>query len=423
MIKEEFLHYIWRTKNFDHRDLVCSRNRKLHIKSYGFLNPSDGPDFLEAKVEIGGVEWNGAIEIHINSSDWDVHNHSSDKNYRQTILHVVFNEDKEISISPNEYLPCLELKKRISTSIIHRYKEFDKGKWLPCESLLHKASEIAVFSAKEKALAQRLGRKAQEVEALNVETERDWQELGYQLLCRSFGLVHNADPFLEIARRVPYQIVKKNNDSIETLEAMFFGVSGMLDRQFEDEYPNRLKKKFNFLKKKYSLQYGPTHLRIKHKAVRPQNFATISISQFANLIGKQGIISKLMDADEKETYALLDISASPYWNNHYSFDKMSTTKRKVLGKGRKRTIIINAVIPTLYFIGKKQGEQKRIKKASDFLENTPPEKNAVIDKWKELGVPVRNAFDSQALLELKKTYCDCKRCMSCAIGHEILKTG
>jgi hypothetical protein len=50
-----------------------------------------------------------------------------------------------------------------------------------------------------------------------------------------------------------------------------------------------------------------------------------------------------------------------------------------------------------------------------------PEKNNIISKFSEIGVSSKNAFDTQALLELKNNYCAPKRCLDCAIGNAILK--
>jgi len=420
MIKEELLYYIWRTKNFNHNHLTTTRGENINIISYGQLNSSDGPDFLEAQVEIGDVLWSGAIEIHTNSSDWKKHMHEKDTNYKKVILHVVFNHDAEIKHSIDEHIPCLELKKRIPHNLIEIYKAFDRKKWIPCEHLINSATVLAIASAKEKNLANRFDRRLQEVESMNKKTEKDWEELCYRLLLRAFGLVHNAEAFLSISNNVPLQIVKKNRDSNQTLEALFYGASGLLDREFSDDYPRKLKEDFSFLYKKYRLN-RKAQIALRHKAIRPQNFPTIKLSQFANMIMKPGIVSKLIHSDISQIEKLLTVSASPYWHNHYTFDKLSKSRKKTLGKSRIRVIILNAIVPTLYFIGKKYGDEEKLKRAKHILEKLPSENNVIIKRWKSLGISCENAYDSQALLELKKYSCDIQACLNCPIGHHILK--
>jgi len=56
-----------------------------------------------------------------------------------------------------------------------------------------------------------------------------------------------------------------------------------------------------------------------------------------------------------------------------------------------------------------------------LLESLPKEKNNIITDFDVLGVKVKNAFESQALLELKNNYCNFKKCLQCGIGNKILK--
>jgi len=46
-----------------------------------------------------------------------------------------------------------------------------------------------------------------------------------------------------------------------------------------------------------------------------------------------------------------------------------------------------------------------------------------MDGWKRVGVSVRKAAASQALTELKKQYCDQRKCLDCEIGKQLLKPG
>lgn len=421
IITEDFLHYVWLTKSFDQTNLATVEGLPLKILTFGHHNPSDGPDFLDARIQVGDVVWSGSVEIHINSSDWDRHGHSPDKNYKNTILHVVYRHDRHIRINDTEeVLPCLEVGPRISENQIKLLHSFDHNKWIPCESLISEASDISIFSTKERSLSSRMVRRWKEVNILNEETNYDWEEFGYRLLCRAFGLVHNSEAFLAIAKTLPLKVLKKNSHSLLSVEALLYGASGILDQSFKDDYPNRLKNEYDFLKKKYSINSGSL-ISLKHKAVRPQNFPEISLSQFANLITKDGIISKLLDQDQKGLFALLKVSTSEYWNNHYTFDQLSKTKKKTLGVSRIRIIIINAIVPTLYYLGKKYSDEDRIKKAISLLEEMPTEKNSIITRWQKLGLTTKSAYDSQALLELKKHHCDLQKCMSCPIGHNILK--
>ena len=420
-LSEDLLHYLWRTKNFNHNDLTTSDGKMIVLINYGHHNHSDGPDFLNAQIEIEGIKWSGSIEIHIKSSDWIKHGHEDDPNYENTILHVVYEDDRDIYLlNQKSKIPCLQLKDRISSSVINLYHQFDKSKWIPCENLIDQASQFSRILAKEKAITQRLERKWSEVEVTNSEMENNWEETAYRLLARSFGLVHNAEAFMMISKHVPLSIVKKNADNRDNLEAIFYGVAGLLKSDFSDAYPTRLKSNYDFLKKKYGLE--ESHIRLNHKSVRPQNFPEIALSQFISFIIEPNLVSKILDADLKELKKLLKVSASEYWNRHYVFDQVSTEKIKTVGTSRIITIILNAVVPLYYFMSKKLSDEKWSKRANAILEALPAEKNSVIDKWKERGMTSQSAYDTQALLGLKKDFCDHKACLSCPIGHDIMKS-
>ncbi|MDG2450362.1 MAG: DUF2851 family protein [Saprospiraceae bacterium] len=155
-IKEDLLHYIWRIKSFNLKNLCTTDGEALNIISFGNYNHSDGPDFLEAQIELSGTKWIGSIEMHVKSSDWNIHGHSSDSNYQNTILHVVYKEDKEIKRKNGTKIPCLVLKGRMNTGIIQLYQKFDSALWIPCESLIDQSSELSQTLAKERALSDRL---------------------------------------------------------------------------------------------------------------------------------------------------------------------------------------------------------------------------------------------------------------------------
>ena len=417
---EDLLHYIWKTKNFDQLKLTTASGHSLEIIQFGHYNDTDGPDFLQAQVLIDGVKWVGSIEIHVKSSDWFMHGHSSDSNYENTILHVVYENDREVPRNDDiSTILCLELKHRISSSILEVYNQFDQSTWIPCEPQINNASELAKSLAKERALSERLERKWREVAENNSASNNNWEETAYQLLCRSFGLVHNAHSFLEISKKVPFSVVKKNADNTLKLEALFYGVAGVLDEPFIDDYGNRLQKEFQFLKKKYAIE--ACHISLNHKAVRPHNFPEIALSQFISLIRQPSIFSKLMESDLSQLYRLLKVSASEYWDDHFSFDKATSFKKKSVGKAKMTIIIINALVPFFNFLSKKLSNERWAKKAHILLEELPSERNGIISKWKERGMVADSAYDSQALLELKKNFCEPKRCLSCPIGHHLLK--
>jgi len=207
------------------------------------------------------------------------------------------------------------------------------------------------------------------------------------------------------------------------VEALLFGQAGMLAKDFVDLYPSSLKNEYDFLKQKYSLAQMKESLW-KFMRLRPAAFPTIRISQFAGLIQKSGA----MFAEIIETHSLqrlrelFRVTASEYWNDHYRFEvPAKENKPKTTGEETLDLVLINSVVPMLFMYGKMHQLDGITNRALSFLEELPAESNAIVRKYKSLGVEVKDAFSSQALLNLKQVYCDHRRCLSCRIGGELLR--
>ena len=156
--------------------------------------------------------------------------------------------------------------------------------------------------------------------------------------------------------------------------------------------------------------------------MRPNNFPTIRIAQLVSLFKKhQNLFSKLIAIDNlKEFYELFTIVINPFWQTHYNFESISKKSTKKITTSFVDLLIINTIIPLKFLFQKSKGEVDE-----EFflvlLKKMKPEKNNIISKFSEIGVSSKNAFDTQALLELKNNYCAPKRCLECAIGNTILK--
>ena len=107
---EDFLHFIWQYRIYDHQNLYTLTGEKLNILHQGILNKNAGPDFSNAKISIGNTIWAGQVEIHVNASDWLLHQHQNDTAYENVVLHVVYESDKLISRKDGTLIPTLILK-------------------------------------------------------------------------------------------------------------------------------------------------------------------------------------------------------------------------------------------------------------------------------------------------------------------------
>ena len=419
---EEFLHYIWQYRLYSH-DLVLQTGEKLEVLHPGVHNTDSGPDFFNGKIRIGETLWAGNIEIHIQSSDWKRHNHQSDKSYDNVVLHVVFRDDMPVFRSDGSAIPTLELDGHYNENAWKNYLCFMASRqWIPCETMILRVDPFIRNAWLERILIDRLERKALLVEQVLAITNNDWALTFYRLLARNMGFKLNIQAFGMLAQSLPYPFLAKHADDLFQVEAMVFGQAGMLGSSFTDEYPQKLKKEYEFLKNKFELTPIDAHLW-RFMRLHPGNFPTLRLAQFASIIHHSGsIISELFNSDDVNSYRkLFGAEASEYWNTHFVFDKPSAPKRKTLGFASIDLLIINLVAPILVAYGRWKRDTAMIEKAVDLLMAVKPENNAFIRKWAEIGVAAENAATSQSLIELKSQYCENKKCLTCAVGMQLLK--
>lgn len=419
---EEFLHYIWKFKLFDHKNLLTSSGEVLEILKPGEHNTDAGPDFFNAKIKIGKTTWAGNVEIHCNASDWEKHLHQKDKAYDNIVLHVVYNADKKVQRKNGEAIPAFELKEKLREGLYKQYLNFKSNKdWVPCEKQIKRVGPFTVNNWLDRILIERLERKSQSIIQSLKLNKNDWEQTFYQHLARSFGSKVNAEPFELLAKSLPISILSKHKNSLMQIEALLFGQAGMLDKNFKDQYSMELQKEYSFLKQKFSLKPIDAHLW-KFLRLRPVNFPTIRIAQMARFIHSSShLFSTIIEAETtKGINKILSVKASDYWSSHYMFDKKSVQRAKSLGGDTIDIIMINTIVPFLFVYGKQKNEEKYVDKALQYLEQISGEKNSIIKKWDNLKMPVKSAYYTQALLQLKNEYCDKKKCLQCGIGNSLL---
>ncbi len=423
-LPEEFLHYIWEQRLFDNDNLVTTEGQPLEIIQTGKRNTDSGPDFFNARIKLENTIWVGNIEIHKNSGDWKKHQHQNDKAFDNIILHVVEKNDEEITRSNGEKIPTLVI------SYPDYYREnyeklLESKSWIACQDQFYKTDPILLQLGFNRLMIERLEEKTTQILERLEQNNNDWNETFYQILARMFGFKVNALPFDLLAKSVPLQVLGKHKNNLRQLEALLFGNSGLLNVQLlGDDYYLELRKEYSFLYKKYGIKGIESHLW-KFMRMRPGNFPTVRISQFAALIHRsQSLFSKIVEVEELERLKkLFKVQASEYWNTHYHFNKNSKRNAvKELGDSSVNTIIINVIIPFLFVYGEKQNKNVLKNRALEFLEQLPPESNSIVSKWEKLGVESRSAFETQALIQLKNQYCEKKKCLNCQIGVKLVKT-
>lgn len=418
---EDFLHFIWRTRNFNIHNLRTTEGLVVEILDFGQWNTNAGPDFLMARVVIGGMEWAGNIEMHLVSSAWTRHGHTHDPSYESVILHVVMEEDIP-AYAGERRIPCVELRDRIDGSLLGRYQRLlATASWVPCAGHLHAVPALTKQIWLDRMLVERLESRISLIDAVLDETRNNWEEVFYRNLASAYGFKINAAPFSRIARLLPLRYIYQHQDSLMQIEAMLYGTAGMLNRIFVDDYPVALQKEYLHLSAKYNLQAIDAHAW-NWGRLRPANFPTIRISQFAGLLCDfQGLFRAVLESSDVNTLrALFMTSVSLYWTTHIDFDKTTRASQRKIGQDSIDRILINTIVPFLFCYGRRHGDDRYTDHALDSVAALPSEINVITRHWEKLDMLHQHAGHSQALMHLKKTYCDQRHCVACAIGNSIL---
>lgn len=422
-MKENLLHFIWKLQLFSTKKIRSTKGETISIESTGFQNFNTGPDFLNAKIEINGQLWAGNVEIHVNSSDWYVHNHEIDENYDSVILHVVWEHDVEVFRKTNKSIATLELKNYISKTVLQNYSQLfnENKKWINCEKSIATVNKFKLSHWFERLYFERLEQKSEQVQQLLKNSNNNWETTLFALLAKNFGLKINSEAFLNFANSFDFSILRKVSNNLVQLEALFFGQAGLLLNTYESAYFETLKKEYAYLQVKFKITPISTG-QVQFFRLRPNNFPTIRLSQLASIYHlHQNLFSEIIEIQTVEGfYKLLNVSTSSFWESHYTFEKESKRSIKKLTKSFIDLLLINTIIPIKFMYLKSLGKTD-FSELLAIIEAVKPEKNTIVSKFNDLKINAKNAFETQALLQLKNQYCSKKLCLQCEIGKELLK--
>ncbi len=410
---------------FDPRGLRTVHGEEVEVLRPGEHNRDAGPDFFDARIRIGGTLWVGNVEIHVRSREWWDHGHQHDPAYNNVILHVVADHDRPAVTQAGRELPVVALQGRISPEVLNAYRKMVLNeRWIPCGDGPSKVSQPLLRHWLDRLMVERLERKAEPMRRVLEWNKNDWERTFWMFLGRNFGFKVNAEPFESLVRSVPFRFIHGTHLSLFQAEALLFGLAGFLENpgRYGEAYPVALSREFGFLRKKYALTPMAME-RWKFARTRPNNFPPLRIAQFASLFRKgASLFSRiLLTRDIGELRGLLKAIPGDYWKNHFKFGSESKGVSCEPGKGTRDNLLINTVAPLLFLYGIKREKPALRERALEILESLPPESNRVIKKWRAVGVAAKSALDSQALLELKREYCEKVRCLQCPIGCSLLR--
>ena len=428
---ELLLHYCWKHKMWPLQGLETTDGRVVEVLDPGLHNHNAGPDFFNAKVKIGGTLWVGNVEIHDKSGDWYLHGHDKDAHYNNVVLHVVEMADREVQTQEGNFVPQMVLK--VPDNVRENYEELLRtDAYPPCYRIIPKLTPLLVHSWMAALQTERLEQKTVAIAERAQKAGGSWEDAYFITLARNYGFGINGDAFEEWARHIPLQAVGKHRDDLFQIEAIFLGQAGLLELStipdsyqkdaLNEGYFAKLRNEYQYLAHKFSLQPMDVNLW-RFFRLRPQNFPHIRISQLANLyFSRKAGLSDLLECRDVVSFAeMLRTQVTPYWETHYTFGSESVRNAKHLSPFSINLLLINTCIPMMFAYGRHAMREELCDRAFDFLEQLKAENNHIIRMWKEVGLDVKSAGDSQALIQLKREYCDKRDCLRCRIGYEYLK--
>lgn len=416
------MQYVWKHRLWRSEDMVTNTGKKVRVVDPGLLNTDAGPDFFNAKIEIDGHMWVGNVEMHYRATDWKRHHHDSDKAYDSVILHVVAKDDAPVRRTNGELIPQLVLE--VSPQFNADYASLVGATIeVPCATKIKQVPHLTIVEWVEGLAFERLHGKVERIHQLLDSFNGSWEDVCYVTLARNFGFGINNDAFERLARRTPLRLLGKHSDSVLQIEALLFGQAGMLDAQKPgmDSYYNQLCTEYAFLSNKFQL--SPMEKESwKLFRIRPQNFPYRRIAMLAQFIeGGFRMMNRILEAEgEKEMRALFEVELSGYWTKHYTFGKPNERATATLSRSSIDIILINTVAPLLYAYGELTGNYEMTDKAIKLLEDLRAENNSIVSHFVAYGIDCPDALTSQALVQLKREYCDARKCIYCKIGHHLL---
>ncbi|WP_432410184.1 DUF2851 family protein [Rasiella sp. SM2506] len=424
-MREDFLHYVWKYQKFSTSNLHTVTGDEVVVIHPGQHNFNSGPDFFNAQLKIKDQLWAGNVELHIKSSDWYAHGHEINDAYNSIILHVVWQHDTDVFNKNQEPFDTLQLKKYIDKAALHSYKTLfsTEQKWINCEKQFHTVDAFIIENWLERLYLERLQQKSEQILQQLAQNNNHWEALLFQMLAKNFGLKVNGESFFSIANSLDFSVLQKCRTNIFDLEALLFGQAGLLEKEPTDEYFKILQQKYIYLAHKFQLNTTSV-IAPKFFRLRPPNFPTIRLSQLAVLyVDKAHLFSAILHAKTKEEYyEILNCNASSYWNTHFNFGVSATKRGKGLTKKFMDLLLINTVIPIKFCYAQNQGKDIS-EELMELAASISKEENTIVNRFNSLLPIAKHAMDSQALLQLKNSYCDPKKCLDCAVGNSLLNRG
>ena len=418
-----FVSYLWKSGILQNSVLQSADGKALRIIDPGKSTDTAPFLFKEAKVGIDDKIWCGDVVLCRNGKE-TYSTTETDATIENTILYVTINESTKGAYYGN----TTRLNIACPEELIREFEAAEQHRsTFTCTETITRLPNIQLHSYLSRLLTERVEEKRKIIERIFAECDRRWDDALLKVVIRSFGFGIQSTIFEKWANILNTQALGKHRDNLTQIEAIMFGQAGLLDeesipyyyREFaiKSDYYNELKREYRFLSNKFGLESidykiwgnnATPHLRI----------ARVASLYYLNRLTMSGITAA---NTLTEIYRLFSHPLNGYWQNHTCFGGTETGGNGCMRQKQVDVIIINSIVPVLYIYGKYRKEERFCGMAEDLLHQIEPEENSIIRRWREQGIRIDCAADSQALLHLSRSYCRATNCISCPFVYHYIK--
>jgi len=439
---------IWQHLLLNETELTTENGRPLKIVYPGRINDDRGADFRDAVIATTGGLIKGDIEVHIKSSDWRAHRHHQDPVYNRVILHVVMwhNTKTDTNLQNGKSIHILALHKYIKSPISQWLDRIEPPATLnmPCLKASQRLTMGIIAEFLDSAGEERFLAKAVKFQADLAQVEAS-QAL-YQGIMGALGYSKNKLPFLELARRLPLQILEStttgkisDEECLARQQALLLGTAGLLPSQrqsrhrgneLDEEWIDKLERLWTSYPHIKTMSLNAWHLF----RVRPNNSPIRRLAAMSYLILRyrgKGIFEELVNLVKEVTtsqgYRRLEkglaVTTNGYWASHFDFGSGSRIRNQsLIGSRRADDIAVNVLLPFTLAWSKVTSQPELERKALDLYRHYPKLAVNSVERHMrhQLGLNnnlVNSAQRQQGLIHIYNTLCIQGRCNCCPLSQ------
>lgn len=437
---EKLLQAAWQHQRLRRDQLQTADGQTLHVFHPGFISVEGGPDFRGAVLQIGAAApVSGDVEIDLQSSGWRAHGHDRNPNFKNVILHVVWEASGKIETVPT----VLSLKNQLDAPVAELVLALEHETGLPealrgkCSSPLRELGAVQLTEILHAAAKVRFENKAK---AMLVRAKHSgWEQTLWENLFRALGYKNNIWPMLHLAETKSRW--SRGADSPFELQARLLGVSGLLP----DDLTRSQKSSDTFLRRAWDCWWRdrdefsdcilpqPTW---KFHGLRPANHPQRRLALAAHWLAAENLVERLEGWALKNHPAPLTPAISPprgegekllrslhdifqverdeFWSWHWTFKSARLVKpQPLLGEARVTDLAVNVVLPWLWIRAKEGGNEKLQREVERrFLAWPVAEDNSILKLARQrlLGTAnartLKGAAAQQGLMQVVRDFCE-----------------